>query len=207
VLERCTEHDGRVLVVGASADELFGAAVIGLALEGIASEVVVAHLGDGGAWAPPVAAWWAEQTHPVAVIPFTGVEGFDRVYAVATAFGRDLPEEIAEHPGARTVIVGAGAWAHELEPTRRAIVERAAGGELVEAAPIPRYGRVGRALIELIEEAHHAVGPTGQSRVADALRAALFGRVGPTAVSLTTRDDPPHLDPVTLIAWFFESPR
>jgi len=207
VLERSTEHDGRVLVVGASAEELFGAAVIGLALEQIASEVVVAHLDDGGAWAAPVADWWAAQTHPVRVARYDGVDGFDRVYAVATAFGRSFPEAVEAHRGARAVIVGAGAWAEELEPTRRELVERAAGGELVEATPIPRYGRVGRALIELIEEAHHAVGPMGQSRVADTLRAALFGRVGPTPVSLTTRDDPPHLDPITLIAWFLERPR
>lgn len=199
---RSIEGAGRALVVALGAEELVGAAVVALALEGRATEVVLACVGDGAPWAAPLAGWWAAQAHPVDVRPFTGAAGFDRVYAVASALERAVPAEVRAHPDAWFALVGAGAWADELEATRRGLVARAADGALREVALIPRYERVGRALIELIEEVHHAVGPTQQSRVADALRAALFGRAGRVPVSLATRDEPPCLDPLTLMVAF-----
>lgn len=203
-MEVRSQSGGRVLVVGLSAEELIGAAVVGLALEGRADAVALAHLGDGAPFAAPMAAWWAAQAHPVEVRPFEGTEGFDRVVAVGSALDRAVPEAIASHRGASFALVGAGAFAHELEPTRRALMDAAAAGRLREAALIPRYERVGRALIELVEEVHHAVGPDRQSRVADTLRAALFGRQGRVPVSLATREDPPCLDPLTLMVFFLD---
>lgn len=189
-------------MVGLGAEELVGAAVVALALEGLADEVVLAHVGDGAPWAAPMASWFAAQTHPVEVRPFTGLDGFDRVYAVATHLRAPVPPAIAAHPAATRALVGAGADAGELDATRAALMDLAAAGALREVVLIPRYERVGRALIELIEELHHAVGPERQSRVADTLRAALFGRHGRVPVSLVTREDPPCLDPLTLLVCF-----
>ena len=199
---RSVEGAGQALVVALGAEELFGAAVVALALEGRADRVVLACVGDGAPWAAPLAAWWSTQAHPVEVRPFESAAGFDRVYAVASALERAVPAELRAHPDPWFALVGAGAWAAELDATRAALMARAADGALREVVAIPRYARVGRALIELIEEVHHAVGPTRQSRVADALRAALFGRAGRVPVSLATRDDPPCLDPLTLLVAF-----
>lgn len=188
-------------MVGLSAEELLGAAVVALTLEGQVEEVVLAHVGDGAPWAAPMASWWAGQAHPVAVGRYTSPDAFERVIAVGSALDRELPDAIARHAGATFALVGAGAFAEELEPTRRALMDAAAAGRLREVTLVERYGRVGRALIELIEEVHHAVGPDRQSRVADSLRAALFGRQGRVPVSLGTREDPPCLDPMTLMVF------
>lgn len=194
-------------MLATKAEDLFSAAVVGLGLEGWADRVVVAHVGDGAPFAEPMAEWWASQPVPVSITKFDTVEGFDQVHVASPTFGPRLPAEVASHPRASIALVGTGARADTLDATHAAYVEKAAYGELLDVAAIPRFGRVGRALIELIEHVHHAVGPAQQSRVADSLRAALFGRYGRVPVNLECRDDPPALGPWTLLVTWFELPR
>lgn len=202
-------------VVACSAEELLAAAPLALgleALDGVAP--TLAYVADEDhPWAASIAAWYAAQARAVPVGRWSAFETdafetrlvenetFDRVVFVGTAFPGALPEI----DGALFALVGAGVHAETLDATRARLMELAAVGAIRSVELLARFGPPGREFIELVEEVHHDSGPDGQSRVADTLRAALFGRSGRVPVNLASRADPPALDPLTLLAFFVDA--
>jgi hypothetical protein len=219
-IEAVFEGGSDVLVVGVEGDEgLMAAAVVALGLE-VAGHGVTLAVADPNApglssvdpeasdWAASVAQWFAEQGRPVEVVRWDGrgasLESLTPGAAIAaggagllapTGAVRERLEALRDRAELAAVL-GLGAEAArgaDPDEAQARLTSLAAVGALHGVEAIRRFGTVGRHFVELVEHVHHRAGPTGQSVVADTIRAALFGRHGEAPVSLATRERPPRL--------------
>ncbi len=198
-------------MLGLDPEAFMGALPIALGLEGLADdavEVTLAIIGEGP-WTAPVRSWYEAQARAVNVLCFDEIEAevptFDQIVVVGTSLSSScvgaIPDAVRAHADATFALVAAGVDADGLDPLRARLLELGGLGAL-SVEHIDRFGRVGREFVELVEHVHHVRGPTGQSRVADTLRAALFGRSGRVPVNLASREDPPALDPLTTMVFY-----
>lgn len=227
-IDRVFDRPREVLVLALTGPEdLVAAAAVSLAITGAGHRAAIAHPGNGGdlsaqIWEQALAGWFRQQRSPVplrlvesAAALDAALAGFD-LLVLASGGGRVVTgarprpfAQASESPVERVLAVTAlgaeiavGASQREVE---RRIANLVAAGALWGAEPIPRFSTVGRDFVELVEAMHHAAGPAHQSLVADTLRAALFGRSGPTPVNLSTRDQLPHLTAATSMIWWFDA--
>lgn len=206
-----------VHVAAASAEALLAGApaTIGLFQRGELGDVWLVDDGPAGkievsepGWLGAMAEWWKTQgvvlqrgtptSAPLLVVG--GAELLERPAIVTRV--RDVDTNAVVAIGGLGAEAGRG---QDVAAARARLVEIAANGGLLHAEPVLRFGAVGRAFVELVEEVSHRVGPDGQSLVADTIRAALFGRHGAVPVNLAAREAPPTLDLSTLFVFFVAS--
>lgn len=212
--------DAQVTVLGASVEGLLAGAPaqIGLHKQGRLGDLWVHEPGaepgkvsrQERSWTGAMADWWASEG--VVLQRWDGnPEGLEAPLMITG--GADLLEGPppllsalnAVDPDAVVAIAGLGAEAgrgRNPERARQQLVDIAAGGGLLHAEAVMRYGPAGRGFVELIEHLNHRSGPDGQSLVGDTIRAALFGRYGEVPVNLASREQPPEIDLSTLFVHF-----
>lgn len=176
-------------------------------------EVVAA---EDPSWAGAVAEWYAEQGRPVTVARWGGdpdaLPGGPVIVTGGAAL-LDPPAPVRERLGglhgrpAVAALCGLGAEQAEGEAPDVAhgrLTELSAVGAILAVEAVPRFETVGRHFVELVEHVHHRAGPAAQSRVADTLRASLFGRHGDHPVSLATVDRTPRVGVLATLVWFVD---
>lgn len=205
-MERALAHGARPTLVGTEPGALLAGATIVLALHERGRDVALATLSDDPLAAPLAAALEARGL-PSAIVQCPDVSTLEA--PVALGSGRvleetSLLEALAARSHARVALVGLGSEACQgIDPAsvRRALAAHLAGGALIDRTPLFPLDPLCRSWLELVEDVHHAVGPAAQRPIADAVRAALFGRHGEVVVDLAARERPAHvsLDTASII--------